>query len=117
MADSVIGSTHGGTIEATEIHECEDCERNELELKLFFCNICECLYCDECWSNVVPHRKKKQGQGAKLHEKIDPRLAQRIKAVLSNPSNDEEFEQLHAADQTTAWFGKCGNNIHSMKSH
>jgi hypothetical protein len=48
----------------------------------------------------------KYGQGSKVHEKIDPRLAQRIKAVLWNPSNDEEFEQLHAAEQSTAWFGK-----------
>ena len=109
--DSVIGpSVHGDGDDADESDEaqssnmqvCEDCEepRNDL----FYCSLCKILLCGDCWDAWAKHKKKRKD--AALHEKTDPKLAQKIQAIFANDVELELFEQLHEEDQNTAWFGK-----------
>jgi hypothetical protein len=109
--DSVMGSSmledegdndESVEVQSSDIQTCEDCE--ELGDQLFYCSLCKILLCEDCWNAWVKHKKKRKD--AALHEKTDPKLAQKIQAVFANDVELELFEQLHEEDQNTAWFGK-----------
>jgi hypothetical protein len=109
--DSVIGSSvHSDISDVDDVVEtqssdeqvCEDCEEPGDEL--FYCSLCRILLCKECWDAWAKHKKKRKD--AALHEKTDPKLAQKIQAVFANDVELGSFERLHEEDQNTAWFGK-----------
>jgi hypothetical protein len=83
---------------------CESCDEHHSEL--FFCNVCKCVFCGECWDRETPHRKKRLAPGAIPHEKTDLELATQIQTVFSNGIADVVFEELHANDRRTAWVGQ-----------
>src|ERR1700753_2401481 len=83
---------------------CDSCDKNHTDL--YFCNVCKCAFCAKCWDLETPHRKKRLAPGAIPHQKTELELARRVHVVFSNSVDDAAFEQLHAEDQNTTWFGK-----------
>jgi hypothetical protein len=82
---------------------CESCEEDPFEL--FFCNVCECTLCSNCWPKQVPHKKQRQISGAIPHEKTDPWIAKQVQKVFSPPLDDFAYERMYLEDEDTAWFG------------
>jgi hypothetical protein len=87
--------------ESENFNLCENCELQRADIS--FCNVCNCIYCAQCWEIVPPH-KKKNIRHCVPHEKTDLGVA-RIEDVFSNDIGNEKFEQLHENDQNSAWFG------------
>jgi hypothetical protein len=82
---------------------CDDCQN--LKSDLSFCNLCQCIFCTECWEKQSLHRKKAFAPGGVPHEKAELELARRIQDVFSTAVSDSDLERLHVEDHDTAWFG------------
>jgi hypothetical protein len=54
----------------------------------------------------MPHRKNKVGPGGILHEKTQFAVAEKVRKALMPPVDEHLREQLYAADEVTAWFGR-----------
>lgn len=59
----------------------------------------------ECWPLQGPHKPKKKGRDGVPHEKTDPRVVRKLKAILHPSKKPEEIQRLHEADESTKWFG------------
>ncbi|KAH6848113.1 hypothetical protein B0I37DRAFT_376721 [Chaetomium sp. MPI-CAGE-AT-0009] len=82
----------------------QKCEACDLEHPIvWFCRACNIAFCDECWSKQLPHKKNKPGDVA--HEKTNMEIAEKVKNVLTPPTNELMCEKLHDDDELTAWFG------------
>jgi hypothetical protein len=81
---------------------CEDCDE---VLSEFFCNVCQCSLCGDCWDRQPAHRRKRLAPGQIPHEKTELLLANRIQRVFSFSGDARTFERLHKDDEITAWFG------------
>jgi hypothetical protein len=86
-------------------YRCDDCQRVSPDVRL--CNVCNCLFCDNCWQAQLVHRRQVAGRGSTIpHEKTAPRLAEKVSGALDPPGDDREREKLYEEDELTAWFGK-----------
>lgn len=79
---------------------CEVCGSSKGSV--WFCNVCEITFCEQCWKGQVVHRKVRRGVP---HEKTNPEIAAKVHNVLSPPTNDITRDHLYSSDTTTAWFG------------
>ncbi|KAK5125943.1 hypothetical protein LTR85_011298 [Meristemomyces frigidus] len=52
-----------------------------------------------------PHKPKKKGRDGVPHEKTDPHVVRRLKAILHPTRKPEEIQKLHEDDSSTKWFG------------
>ena len=84
---------------------CDDCELQTDQLSL--CDICNKVYCEECWKFPLTHRKPKPGDLP--HVKTDIELGRKIEACIAPKFNEAELERLHIQDQQTLWFD-CDND-------
>jgi hypothetical protein len=82
---------------------CVQCETHHSNL--YYCNLCDVLYCGKCWDNIGPHRKGKLGPGGIPHERTDQAIADKLRATFEASPNDQEQETLFQDDENTAWFG------------
>lgn len=87
--------------------KCEQCEEHRKDV--WYCNICETSFCDQCWSGQFVHRKPPRG--GLPHEKTDVNVAEKVQNVLSPPTDNWVREQLYKADEITSWFGRIDYNI------
>jgi hypothetical protein len=87
---------------------CEDCDE---VLSDFFCNVCQCSLCRDCWDRQPAHRRKRLAPGQIPHEKTELLLANRIQTVFSFSGDARTFERLHEDDEITAWFGMLSPNL------
>lgn len=80
---------------------CEDpsCP-NKIE-RSFYCDQCDCSFCDLCWDQQPAHGPKKRV----LHERIDRQVVERYRNILESSSNNQEQDALHKEDEDTTWFG------------
>ncbi|OJD31446.1 lysophospholipase-like protein [Diplodia corticola] len=83
--------------------ECQDCGSTSEAVS--FCNVCDLVYCAECWDRQLPHRRRKLGPGGIPHEKTSASVAQKVQQVLEPPTDEYTRERLHFQDAETAWFG------------
>lgn len=67
-----------------------------------FCNICECLYCDDCWDLAPSHKKNRT---RRTHEKTDETLAKTVSEILDPEQSNINFNDQVAEDEKTKWFG------------
>ena len=67
----------------------------------FYCDQCDCSFCDLCWDKQPAHGPKKRG----LHEKIDRQVVERYRSILESSSSNQEQDVLHKEDEDTTWFG------------
>ncbi|KAK8017030.1 FabD/lysophospholipase-like protein [Apiospora rasikravindrae] len=81
--------------------KCEQCEEHGKDV--WYCNICETSFCDQCWNGQFVHRKPPRG--GLPHEKTDINVAEKVQNVLSPPTDNWVREQLYKADEITSWFG------------
>ncbi|KAF2122021.1 hypothetical protein BDV96DRAFT_640090 [Lophiotrema nucula] len=81
---------------------CEDCEE---VLSDYFCNVCQCSLCAECWDRQPAHRRKRLAPGQVPHEKTELQLANRLHTVFSYAGDERALERLHKEDEVSAWFG------------
>lgn len=70
-----------------------------------FCNVCDIVFCAQCWDAQLPHRLRKLGPGGIPHEKTLASVAQKVQNVFEPPTDAFIREQLHISDAETAWFG------------
>jgi hypothetical protein len=86
---------------------CEGCRDtcDSLSLDLFFCNVCKCTLCSDCWSAQVPHKKQRLAPGEIPHEKTDPWVAKQVGTVFSPPLDEVAYQEMYLDDEDTAWFG------------
>lgn len=92
----------GALDELRDTDLCEDCEE---VLSDFFCNVCQCSLCADCWDSQPAHRRKRLAPGQIPHEKTELLLANRVQNVFSYSGDERAFERLHKDDEITAWFG------------
>jgi len=76
---------------------------------LWWCVDCSTRICDGCWPAIPGHRGGTTTRDGQPHEKTDSRLHHRLREILNPPVNEDELEQLHAADLETTWFGKLAS--------
>jgi len=95
-----------GELQDTDL--CEDCDE---VLPDFFCNVCQCSLCGDCWDRQPAHRRKRLAPGQIPHEKTELLLANRIQNVFSFSGDARTFERLHKDDEITAWFGMLSPNL------
>ncbi len=80
--EQVSGVDTSTNLSPSRAQKCEDCE---LERPIvWFCWACNLAFCNECWSRQLPHKKNKRGDVA--HEKNDAEIAEKVKNVLTPPS-------------------------------
>jgi hypothetical protein len=105
----------GALDELRDTDLCEDCEE---VLSDFFCNVCQCNLCADCWDTQPAHRRKRLAPGQIPHEKTELLLANRVQNVFSYSGDERAFERLHKDDEITAWFGEppsgCFNTTRAM---
>jgi hypothetical protein len=70
-----------------------------------YCNVCTVVLCDPCWESQFLHRTERANTGSLPHEKTNPHVAKKIKAVLNPQLKEEQREKLHLDDIDTTWFG------------
>lgn len=85
----------------------DDCKEDS---PVFFCNVCKSTLCSACWAAQISHKKLRLAPGSIPHEKTDPWVAKQVQKVLSPPSDDLIYHQLHLEDEETAWFGKSNTS-------
>ena len=78
---------------------------------VWFCNVCNYVFCGQCWDFQFVHKKVQPGSIP--HEKTAPDIAKKIRNVLNPPIDDWIREKLYQADEVTAWFGKIPGQSHS----
>lgn len=83
---------------------CESCGHGGRDV--YFCNVCSLTLCSRCWDAQMPHRKNKVGPGGIPHEKTQAAVAEKVRNALMPPVDERVREQLYAADEVTAWFGR-----------
>jgi hypothetical protein len=83
---------------------CDSCECSNAEL--FFCAVCPCMLCSDCWETQIAHKKNKIAFGGIPHEKTQPLVARRLQTVFFNRHDEVTFQKLHEKDEDTIWFGE-----------
>lgn len=101
------GALHLTTEEPTTTNYDKGCEICNVHARnIWHCNVCKFLYCDGCWNDQPLHRRPaRKGHGDIPHEKTDPTIAEKVKAVMFPPVDERTREQLYRADEITSWFG------------
>ncbi|RPA84531.1 hypothetical protein BJ508DRAFT_323445 [Ascobolus immersus RN42] len=102
----------GNAIDASDSSEAEIepsqcCDSDDAFRMLYFCSVCDILYCDDCWGRQLPH-KRNLSRDAVKHEKGDRSLAtvaKAMKGIFNAKYDKEKLEQLHMEDRRTRWFG------------
>jgi len=87
---------------------CEECEDDRCGgpgLPIWHCVDCDSSYCGDCWPRQGPHKPKKKGRDGVPHEKTNPFVVRRLKAILHPTRKPEEIQKLHEEDESTKWFG------------
>ncbi|KAF2650662.1 hypothetical protein K491DRAFT_697115 [Lophiostoma macrostomum CBS 122681] len=93
--------------------KCESCEL--LHKRTWNCSYCDMNFCDPCWNIQGPHKPGRKGPDGLPHEKADPNIVQRLKEILTPPTDQAEQQSLHVDDDDTTWFGVGrDNNGHSI---
>jgi hypothetical protein len=82
---------------------CDSCDKPFPDL--FFCNVCKCTLCSDCWSTQVSHKKQRLAPGAIPHEKTDAWVAKQVQKVFSSPLEEPSCQEIYLADEDTTWFG------------
>ena len=59
----------------------------------------------DCWPLQGPHKPKKKGRDGVPHEKTDPYVVRKLKAILHPSKRPDEIQKLHEDDESTKWFG------------
>lgn len=80
---------------------CEDKSCPDKNQRSFFCDQCDCNFCDMCWDKQPAHRPNKRG----LHERIDRLVVERYRNILESSSSIQDQDALHKEDEDTTWFG------------
>ena len=70
-----------------------------------YCNICDCYYCDVCWTLQSAHYFKTESPAGVPHEKTDPTTAAIVKDTFQVSTSDDQQRELHIKDEDTTWFG------------
>ncbi|KAF7505357.1 hypothetical protein GJ744_000978 [Endocarpon pusillum] len=70
-----------------------------------FCWPCHAVYCDDCWSRQMAHKKRAQTAAGIPHEKTEPSVAKKIQIALEANLTHKEQATLHVRDEDTSWFG------------
>ncbi|KAJ2904255.1 putative patatin-like serine protein [Zalerion maritima] len=84
--------------------QCFEC--NSKTQPLYICVICNnLLFCDGCWPVWVLHGTGAAGNGAKPHEKMNPRVVERVKKILEPELTELEHEKDLSLEEDTTWFG------------
>ena len=98
-------SAHNHRGNSLTAQECEGylCTNNVAET--FFCHQCASHFCDRCWRRQASHLPGKLAVDGLPHEKIDIRIATRLKKILNSSNGPREQDALHQDDETTIWFG------------
>ncbi|KAF2729081.1 hypothetical protein EJ04DRAFT_503032 [Polyplosphaeria fusca] len=100
--DAVEPGDVGALDSISDTELCEDCEEIVSD---FFCNVCQCHLCRDCWDRQPAHRKKRLAPGQIPHEKTELRLVNRLQTVFSYAGDEKTLDRLHKDDEVTAWFG------------
>ncbi|KXS99282.1 hypothetical protein AC578_6205 [Pseudocercospora eumusae] len=85
--------------------ECEDDRCNGPQPPIWHCVDCDSSYCSDCWGRQGPHKPKKKGRDGVPHEKTNPHVVKRLRAILNPTRNPDEIQKLHEDDESTKWFG------------
>ncbi|KAI5805973.1 hypothetical protein EDC01DRAFT_609926 [Geopyxis carbonaria] len=86
---------------------CATCDVPNSTLHLYWCSVCELLFCDLCWDKETPHRKGIQSgirRARKPHEKTKWALADLILNILEPTLDEEVIRQQIEANADTKWF-------------
>ena len=59
----------------------------------------------DCWPLQGPHKPKKKGRDGVPHERTDPQIVGRLRAILNPTRKADEIQKLHEDDERTKWFG------------
>ncbi|QIW98040.1 hypothetical protein AMS68_003558 [Peltaster fructicola] len=98
--------TDSSAIESDEpSEECEDDRCRGPQPPVWHCVDCDSSYCSECWALQGPHKPKKKGRDGVPHEKTNPHIVRRLKAILNPSKNADEIQKQHEDDESTKWFG------------
>ncbi|KAK5153225.1 hypothetical protein LTS14_007870 [Recurvomyces mirabilis] len=84
---------------------CEDDRCGGAQPPIWHCVDCDSSYCSDCWPRQGPHRPKKKGRDGMVHQKENPFVVRRLKAILNPTRKAEEIQKLHEQDASTKWFG------------
>lgn len=69
------------------------------------CNVCNEVYCNECWDKQILHVRPRAASSSVPHEKTEIQMARKIQEALAPSLSDKQCEALHSADMDTTWFG------------
>lgn len=94
--------------------QCNSCD--EEGSGRFYCNICQYIYCEDCWKAQLPHRKLPNKPGQLPHEQTDLELERRIRNSLRPNRPAEENARLHRDDESATWFGLAPNHDRDFES-
>jgi hypothetical protein len=81
----------------------QTCEICDIRDRKFWCNMCESMFCDDCWADQPLHNLKRQK--AADHEKTPLELAEVILSILGQRKDPSEENRLHEENYKTKWFG------------
>lgn len=82
---------------------------------LWLCISCDCFICETCWDQVRPaHDRQSERFRGIDHEKINPKLQERLDFVFHPEHDDDELRELHQAEEANTWFGKVQSS-HQME--
>lgn len=84
---------------------CEDDHCQSSLATIWHCVDCDSSYCADCWPRQGPHKPRKKGRDGVPHEKTNPHVVRRLKAILHPTRRPEEIQKLHEDDSSTKWFG------------
>lgn len=90
----------------------EPCEDDSCQNKgqlTFYCEKCECSFCDTCWGKQSAHKPKKRGFVGHAHEKIDRLVVERYQNIFEPPSSIDNQDALYKDEEDATWFG-IGHN-------
>ena len=59
----------------------------------------------DCWGRQGPHKPNKKGRDGVPHEKTNPHVVRRLKAILNPTRHPDAIQKLHEDDESTKWFG------------
>ena len=69
-----------------------------------FCEGCHDFVCGQCWSRIRAHRENLPGPGGIPHERVDPKIKEKMVESMAEPVDQTDERRQHLDDEDTTWF-------------
>lgn len=69
-----------------------------------FCEGCNDFVCAACWTKIRAHRENLPGPGGIPHQRVDPRIKEKMTESMAEPVDQDDERRQHEGDEDTKWF-------------